>query len=86
MNEELKFMDEKVKLVEVVGTILKSRTQSIKVLVIEKDGEKFVSIQKWWKKAPEDAWSEGKGFHFNHDETVHIGQYLDSAKQIANFA
>lgn len=71
-NNNLKFNSEGVKLVEEVGTILKSRTQSIRVTVIEKDGERFISLQKWWRKSPEEDWQEGKGFHFNLEESTTI--------------
>jgi hypothetical protein len=83
MNEELKFNDEIVQLVEEVGTILKSRTQSIKVLVIEKDGEKYVSVQKWWRKSADEPWMEGKGFHFNVKEAGDLNGFLEKASALA---
>lgn len=68
MSNELKFNDDAIKIVEVVGERFKSNTQSIKVILIEKDGEKFVSLQKWWRKSSDDPWSEGKGFHLNAED------------------
>lgn len=79
MSNELKFNDEAVKLEAVVGESLQSRTQSIKVAVIEKNGEKVVSVQKWWRKDPEAHWNEGKGFHLKQDEAELIGNLIAEA-------
>ena len=83
MNKEIKLNDEAVTLVSEAGEILKSRTQSIKVLVIEKDGTKYVSIQKWWRKSAEDPWLEGKGFHLSLEEASNVIAYLDFAVDAA---
>lgn len=77
MNNELKFNDEAVELVEVLGEILKSRTQSIKTLLIEKNGERFVSLQKWWRRSADEPWLEGKGFHLSMDEVHNISSHLE---------
>ncbi|WAB24996.1 hypothetical protein M3_0045 [Lysinibacillus phage vB_LfM_LysYB1] len=69
MNNEMKFTDENVKLIAVIGDQVKSRTQSIKTAIIEKNGEKAISVQKWWRKSSEEPWMEGKGFHFNPEDT-----------------
>lgn len=82
MSEELKFNDENVELVEVVGEILKSRTQSVKVTIIKKDNQKFVSVQKWWRKSAEEPWLEGKGFHFNESEADDISNFLVKATEL----
>lgn len=79
MSEEIKFNDEVIELVEVVGEILKSRTQSIKLLVIEKDGEKVLSLQKWWRKSADEPWAEGKGFHLSLKEAETIKDGLEKA-------
>lgn len=83
MSDQLKFNDEAVELVEVVGEILKSRTQSVKVLVIEKDSEKFVSVQKWWRKSADEPWLEGKGFHFNLKEAGELNEFLEKASALS---
>lgn len=84
MNNELKFTDETVKLVAVIGEHLKSRTQSIKTLIVEKNGEKFLSVQKWWRKSADEPWQEGKGFHFNVEDAEmivnDIGRGLEKLK------
>lgn len=82
MNTEMKFNDETVTLIEQVGEILKSRTQSIKVLLIEKDGEKLVSFQKWWRKSADEPWMEGKGFHLKLDESTDVANYLTTALKL----
>ncbi len=82
MNNELKFNDAAVSVVEVIGENMKSRTQSIKVIVIEKDGQKFVSLQKWWRKSADEPWQEGKGFHFNTSEAKDIASYLNNAEKM----
>lgn len=78
MNNTLKFKDETVELVEVVDVQMKSRTQSIQTLIIRKDGQEMVSIQKWWRKSAEQPWEEGKGFHFDKKEAVLYGHLLGS--------
>jgi len=82
MSNELKLNDENVEIIEVVGEILKSRTQSVKVIVLKKDNEKFVSIQKWWRKSSEEPWLEGKGFHLNLKETVDVQNFLAKALEL----
>jgi len=82
MNNELKFNDAAVSCIEVIGDIMKSRTQSIKVILIEKDNEKFVSVQKWWRKSADEPWQEGKGFHFNTSESKDIASFLNNAEKM----
>lgn len=65
MNDELKFKDEGVKLVEIIADRIKSRTQSVKTLLIEKDGQQYVALQKWWRRSHDAPWEESKGFHFD---------------------
>lgn len=82
MNTELNFNDETVTLIEVLGEILKSRTQSIKVILIEKDNEKFVSIQKWWRRDAEEPWNEGKGFHLSLSEAKDVNSYIERLPEL----
>lgn len=78
-NEELIFTDETVKLLAFVGERRFSRTQSIKTLLIEKNGEKFISLQKWWRESYAAPWREGKGFHLNPTEAKEIIRNLENA-------
>lgn len=79
MNNELKFNDEAIEVIEVLGEVLKSRTQSIKVILIEKDGDKFISLQKWWRKSADEPWLEGKGFHLSLEEAKQIDNFFEKA-------
>jgi hypothetical protein len=63
-NNELKFKDAGVKLVKVVAERDSSLTQSVKTIIIEKEGKQYVSYQKWWRKSADQPWEESKGFHF----------------------
>jgi hypothetical protein len=62
MSENLTFTDEAVKLVEIVVDRPISNTQSIKTLIIEKNGQQFIALQKWWRESADVPWREGKGF------------------------
>ncbi|WP_219834732.1 hypothetical protein [Paenibacillus sp. R14(2021)] len=61
----LNFTDQAVSLVEIVAERNISNTQSIKTLIVEKDGKRLIALQKWWRESSENPWREGKGFYFN---------------------
>ncbi|MCK9857596.1 hypothetical protein [Paenibacillus sp. ATY16] len=61
----LTFTDQAVKLVKIVAERNISNTQSIKTLIVEKDGKRLIALQKWWRESSEMPWREGKGFYFN---------------------
>lgn len=61
----LTFTDQAVKLVEIVAERNISNTQSIKTLIVEKDGKCLIALQKWWRESRDMPWREGKGFYFN---------------------
>lgn len=69
-NTELKFNSEGIKVLEVLESLDKSGTQSIKAIIIQKDSKKFLSLQKWWRKTTEEDWNEGKGFHLENEDLV----------------
>lgn len=80
MREDLKFNTEDIELVQIVGEILKSRTQSIKVLIVRrKDFQDYIAVQKWWRKSADEPWLEGKGFHLNLDEVEKLQDLLGKA-------
>ncbi|MNW28292.1 hypothetical protein D3C74_51140 [compost metagenome] len=81
-NTSFTFKDEDVELVEFVGEQAKSRTQSIKILIIRKAGKKLVSLQKWWRKSAEAPWEEGKGFHFTKAEVDDAIKKLEEARDL----
>jgi hypothetical protein len=85
MNDELKFKDENVKLVKVIADRIKSRTQSVKTLLIEKDGQQFVSLQKWWRRSADEPWEESKGFHFDPREAGMVINDLQTAVEQMSF-
>lgn len=74
---DLKFNSEAITPVKILCDIVKSDTQSIKVVEIEKDGKRAVSIQKWWKRKESDPWLEGKGFHLSLEEAEEVRKALD---------
>ncbi|MGP3610348.1 hypothetical protein [Anoxybacteroides rupiense] len=78
-NQNLKFTDEAVKLVQVIGDRRYSSTQAVKTLLIEKNGEKYISLQKWWRKFPDEPWQEGKGFHMSPEEAKDLRNSLMDA-------
>lgn len=84
MSNELKFNDDAIKIVEVVGEQIKSNTQSIKVILIEKDGKQFVSVQKWWRKSSDEPWLEGKGFHLNAKDAEILRDDLNKVLDMLN--
>jgi len=61
----LTFTDQAVRLVEIVAERNISNTQSIKTLIVEKDGKRLIALQKWWRESSDMPWREGKGFYFN---------------------
>ena len=78
---ELTFYDESIKLIEVIEDINLSDTQSLKTLVIERNGERLISFQKWWRVSANQSWREGKGFYFNKSETTSA---IDSLSKAVN--
>ncbi|NMF01390.1 hypothetical protein [Aneurinibacillus aneurinilyticus] len=78
-TKNLKFTDETVELVEFIGEKKFSNTQSIKTLIIEKDGKRFISLQKWWRESTDEPWKEGKGFHLKVEEAKGLINDLDKA-------
>jgi hypothetical protein len=82
MNEQLQFNDKATTVVSEILNIEKSPTQSIKVLVLDKSGNKTVSVQKWWRKDSEDNWLEGKGFHLNLEDSGKIREALEKAEDL----
>ncbi|QKE56463.1 hypothetical protein [Bacillus phage YungSlug] len=79
MSNELVFNDPTVNLIGVMADVMKSRTQSIKVVAIEKDNKPYVSCQKWWRKDPEQPWLEGKGFHLSEEEAKSVVEGLQKS-------
>lgn len=82
-KNELTFSDKDTVLVEEVLNIEKTATQSIRVIIIEKGGNKLISVQKWWKKEESQPWKEGKGFHLNLDDSRLIREALEKAESMA---
>lgn len=82
MNSNLTFTDDAVKLVKIVADRSISSTQSIKTLIIEKNGQRFISLQKWWRKSSDEPWLEGKGFHFSAKEARDAVTDLNSAVKL----
>lgn len=82
INNELSFTDENVKFIELVHERLISRTQSIRVIIIEKEGTKYVSFHKWWRKDPKEPWKEGKGFDLTPSEAENMGASLKKAFEL----
>ncbi|WCM61382.1 hypothetical protein [Paenibacillus polymyxa] len=77
----LEFLDKEVTLVKIVGDRAISRTQSIKTLVIEREGKKLISFHKWWRKSANQPWQEGKGFDMDFNEASVLISALDNAKE-----
>lgn len=68
MSQELKFNDDTINVVKVIGEHIKSNTQAIRVILIEKNGKEYISLQKWWRRSTDEPWLEGKGFHLEPEE------------------
>lgn len=75
----LEFNDEHTTLIEVVDDRLISNTQSLKTLVIERDQQRLVSFQKWWRKSRIEPWNEGKGFCMDKTDAKHTINALNRA-------
>lgn len=69
---------ENIKLIKIIDDIQRSRTQAVRVCLIEKDGQRLVSLQKWWRENADQPWTEGKGFHLNRQEVERIRNDLDA--------
>jgi hypothetical protein len=82
MKSDLTFTDDLVKLVDIVAELNISRTQSIKTLIIEKNGNKYISFQKWWRESDDKPWREGKGFHLDGSETAEVIRGLTKAIKV----
>lgn len=83
MAENLIFNNKDTKVVKELGSLEKeSGTQSVRVLLIERDGEKKVSLQKWWRKSTEEPWKEGKGFHLDSEEVQLVTEFLEKAQDL----
>lgn len=69
-DQILTFYDKAITLIEVVDDQLLSSTQSLKTLVIERNGERMISLQKWWREVDTEPWREGKGFYLNSQDAM----------------
>jgi len=78
-NNDLNFTSEAVKLVEIVQDRRLSNTQSIKTLLIEKEGKIYIALNKWWRKSINDQWIEGKGFHMEPAEAKSLLTAMEKA-------
>lgn len=78
-NQNLSFMDEAVRLIEVMADRQISSTQAIKTIIIEKNGKQYIALQKWWRESHEEPWREGKGFHFEGSEAKEAIESLKKA-------
>ncbi|MGG4497662.1 hypothetical protein [Brevibacillus reuszeri] len=78
-NYDLNFTSESIKLLEVVEDRRISNTQSIKTLLIEKDGKDYIALNKWWRKSVRDPWIEGKGFHMEQAEAEDLLKAMKKA-------
>lgn len=61
-NGKLVFADETISLINVVADRDISSTQSIKTLIIEKGGKRYIAFQKWWRESKDKPWREEKDF------------------------
>lgn len=65
---KLDFGIEGITVIEELGSISSSDTQAVKLVKIDKDGKELYSLQKWWKKDPDEEWRVGKGFQLTKDQ------------------
>lgn len=65
---KLDFGVEDIEVISELGSIKSSDTQAIKLVKIEKSGKELYSLQKWWKKDPDEDWRVGKGFQLTADQ------------------
>ncbi|MNN47735.1 hypothetical protein D3C81_1621690 [compost metagenome] len=84
-NNNLEFKDASVSLVSTIADRALTNTQSVKTLIIEKEGQKLISLQRWWKKSSGEPWEAAKGFHFDLEEAKDVISDLQAAvKQFEN--
>lgn len=62
MDSRLDFGVDGIEVLEELCSIDSSDTQAIKLVKIDKEGTVLYSLQKWWKKDPDEDWRVGKGF------------------------
>jgi hypothetical protein len=74
--------EDDTKVLEVIKEITRTRTQSIRVCLIEKNGKPMVSIQKWWRKSADEDWKEGKGFHLDKEEVNQVNEGFNKALEM----
>lgn len=84
MSQELKFNEDTVNVVKVIGEHIKSNTQAIRVILIEKNGKEYISLQKWWRRSTDEPWLEGKGFHLEPEEVELLRNYLNEGLDLLN--
>ena len=65
---KLDFGIEGITVIEELGSISSSDTQSVKLVKIDKDGRELYSLQKWWNKDPDEEWRVGKGFQLTGEQ------------------
>jgi|GEM_PF-3277360 len=80
-NDKLVFADETIRLINIVADREISSTQSIKTLIIEKGGNRYIAFQKWWRESMDKPWREGKGFHLTEDEATNAIDALEEAQE-----
>lgn len=81
-SHDLTFTDENIQLIEIVADREISSTQSIKTLIIEKKGKRYIAFQKWWRESNNQPWREGKGFHIESSEVDDIITSLERASDM----
>lgn len=74
------------KYVKTISTIELTRTQAIKIGLVDTDPDNpnsklVVAIQKFWRKDNED-WREGKGFHLDYETSQQVYESLETANII----
>lgn len=79
-NGKLVFADETISLINVVADRDISSTQSIKTLIIEKGGKRYIAFQKWWRESKDKPWREGKGFHLEGSDITAVIEGLKKAQ------
>lgn len=65
---QLDFKNESIEVIEELGSVASSDTQSVKLVKIIRDGTEMYSFQKWWKKDPDEDWRVGKGFQLTETQ------------------
>lgn len=64
----LDFRVDGITVLEELGSVQSSDTQSVKLVKIDKEGTELYSLQKWWKKDPDEEWRVGKGFQLTESQ------------------